>query len=60
MKQGYVFDTDTILNLTRRIYPSDVFPGLHEQVDNLIKNNLIISSVEVLGELGINPKKKAD
>ena len=57
-QQGYVFDTDAILNLTRRIYPSAVFPGVHEQIDDLVSNNLVISSVEVLGELGINTEKK--
>ena len=58
--KGYVFDTDAILNLTRRIYPVAVFPDLHQRIDVLIKEKLIISSVEVLGELGIDFKKKSN
>ena len=57
MQSGYVLDTDAILNLTRRVYPSDVFPGLHKKVGDLMANELVVSSVEVLGELGINPNK---
>ncbi|MCY3804795.1 MAG: DUF4411 family protein [Candidatus Saccharibacteria bacterium] len=56
--QGYVLDTNAILDLTRRLYPELVFPNLHSQVSELVKSGFIISSVEVLGELGIDFKKK--
>ena len=56
--QGYILDTDAILNLTRRIYPLQVFPKLHNHMNQMIRKGIIVSSVEVLGELGINIKKK--
>ena len=50
-KSGYVLDTNVILDLTRRRYPAAVFPKIHEQMDALINQGLVISSIEVVGEL---------
>ena len=49
--KGYILDNDEINNLTRRIYPASTFPKLHERIDDLIDRGLIISSIEVVGEM---------
>jgi len=46
----YVFDTNIFINLKNR-YPSDVFIGLWEQIELLMRNGVIISSDEVIDEI---------
>lgn len=46
----YIIDTSSIIDLFR-VYPSDVFPKLWENIDVLIKQGRIISHEEVLKEL---------
>jgi len=57
---GYVLDTDEIINLARRMYRVSVFPTIHKNVDVLISQGLIVSSREVLNELRANPLPDED
>lgn len=51
----YIIDTCSIIDLFR-LYPSDIFPKLWKKLDELIKDNRIISHILVFEELS----KKSD
>ncbi|HOV80291.1 MAG TPA: DUF4411 family protein [Bacillota bacterium] len=47
----YCIDTSALIHGWRRDYPPDVFRSLWEQLDQLIRQGKLFSSVEVLLEL---------
>lgn len=49
----YCIDTSALIDAYRDYYPPDVFHGLWENVDDLIRNGDLISPEEVLNELSI-------
>ena len=53
----YSIDTSSILDGWRRYYPPDVIPGLWEKLEDLIENQSLIATEEVLHEL---EKKEGD
>ena len=50
MSAIYFVDTDEWINLSRH-YPKEVFPGLWENIENLIAEGRILSPKEVLDEI---------
>ncbi len=48
----YSFDTDVYISIWRDHYPPDVFPGIYENIDQMIRNGVIISTYLVKDELG--------
>lgn len=49
--RGYCIDTCALIDLWRRHYPPDVFPGLWEDIERLVNHGLLIAPREVLEEL---------
>lgn len=49
----YCIDTSSLVEAWRRSYPPDVLPSLWVKIEEMIDNNLLISSEEVLTELSI-------
>lgn len=49
--KGYCIDTCALIDLWRRHYPPDVFPGLWEDIEKLVNEGLLIAPREVLEEL---------
>lgn len=49
---GYCIDTNALIDLWRRFYPSDIFPSLWKDLEDLISENCLIAPREVLSELG--------
>ena len=47
----YSIDTSSILTGWRRTYPPDIFPTLWEKLDELIAEQILIATEEVLHEL---------
>ncbi|MGE5586267.1 MAG: DUF4411 family protein [Bacillota bacterium] len=47
----YCIDTSALIHAWRRDYPPDVFQSLWDQLDRLIKQGRLFSSIEVLLEL---------
>ncbi len=47
----YCIDTSALINIWRVSYPPDVFPGLVEDLENLIDEGLLVAPSEVLDEL---------
>lgn len=47
----YSLDTSAILNTWWKFYPPDIFPSLWIRLDNLIENQELVASEEVLFEL---------
>ncbi len=55
MTNKYCIDTSSLINFVE-YYPEDIFPGMLENMNNLIDKGLLVASSEVLDEL----KKKDD
>ncbi len=49
--RGYCIDTCALIDLWRRYYPPDVFPGLWADIERLIRQRRLIAPREVLEEL---------
>ncbi len=49
--KGYCIDTCALIDLWRRHYPPDVFPGLWEDIERLVNQGRLIAPREVLEEL---------
>jgi hypothetical protein len=49
--RGYCIDTCALIDLWRRHYPPDVFPGLWEDIERLVNQGRLIAPREVLEEL---------
>jgi hypothetical protein len=48
---GYCIDTNALIDLWRRFYPSDIFPSLWKDLEDLILKDCLIAPHEVLNEL---------
>jgi hypothetical protein len=51
LERGYCIDTCALIDLWRRYYPPDIFPGLWEDIEKLVKQRLLVAPREVLEEL---------
>ena len=49
--EGFCIDTCALIDLWRRYYPPDVFPGLWADIERLISQRRLIAPREVLEEL---------
>ena len=49
--EGFCIDTCALIDLWRRYYPPDVFPGLWADIEKLIRQGRLIAPREVLEEL---------
>ncbi len=49
--EGFCIDTCALIDLWRRYYPPDVFPGLWADIEKLIGQGRLIAPREVLEEL---------
>ena len=60
LTEGYIIDTCSLIDIWRRFYPQDVFPGLWVDVEKLVKQNLLIAPREVFNELKNNDDELFD
>jgi predicted nucleic acid-binding protein len=51
LQQGYCIDTCALIDLWRRHYPPDIFPGLWSDIEKLVNQGLLIAPKEVFNEL---------
>jgi hypothetical protein len=48
---GYCIDTNALIDLWRRFYPSDIFPSLWKDLEDLVSKDCLIAPREVFNEL---------
>jgi len=49
--QGYCIDTSALIDLRNRFYPPDIFQSLWKDIEDLIKQGLLIAPQEVYDEI---------
>ncbi|TKJ44335.1 hypothetical protein CEE36_00930 [candidate division TA06 bacterium B3_TA06] len=49
--QGYCIDTAPLIDLYRRKYPPDIFPGVLIEIETLVKEGVLVAPRQVLREL---------
>ncbi|RLF47646.1 MAG: hypothetical protein DRN20_05690 [Thermoplasmata archaeon] len=49
--EGYCIDTSALIDMWRKYYPKDVFPGVWDDLASLIRQKILIAPRQVLDEL---------
>lgn len=51
LQDGYCIDTNALIDIHNHYYPPDIFPGLWNDIEELVNQGILIAPAEVFSEI---------